>query len=175
MMGDFLRLHGSDKAWPHCFDVFYSKLFPDPAAPLSILEIGLDHGGSIRAWADYFPNARIIGIDQEDCTRFASHRIEVHQIEQTDLIGLYRVIGDRKFDWIIDDASHIWNKQIMTMVFLWPALKVGGWYCIEDVAECHHGNFSYREALGALRGEFVSLADADYPDGGQLFYARREK
>ncbi len=172
-MGEVLRRHGSDKAWPHCFDEVYGKLFPDRDAPLDILEVGLADGQSVRAWREYFPNARILGFDVEPCARINSDRIEVHQVEQTDVVGLWQHIGTRKFDWVIEDAAHLWQKQIITLVLLWPALKPGGWYCLEDVAALNTGAFSYHEGLGAFRGEFMNLNTTEYPDGGQLFLTRK--
>jgi hypothetical protein len=172
-MGSVLRAHGSDKAWPHCFDVFYSTLFTDRNAALDILEIGLADGQSVCAWRDYFPNARIMGFDVEPCERLSGERIECHQVEQTDLCGMWQFIGSRRFDWIVEDAAHLMPKQILTMVYLWQALKPGAYYCLEDVAGCDYKGYSYPAALACFKGEYHDLATPEYPDGGHLFVMRR--
>lgn len=178
-LGEILRRHGSDKAWPHCFDEPYTRLFPDPAKVTHVLEIGVAGGASLRAWREYFPNAHVVGVDQEpDVHRHAGERIECHQIEQTDLVGLWdRAVAGRRFDWIIEDAAHLWDKQIMTLAILWQALKPGGYYCLEDVAGMKYppdgGGFCYPEALKVFNGAHFDLNGGDYFDGGQLFVVRR--
>lgn len=176
-MGEKLRLHGSDKAWPHCFDQIYSQLFPDPLAAIDILEVGLAGGQSIRGFRDHFPNANIMGFDIEWCERYSSDRIECHTVEQTDVVGLWTHIGQRRFDWIIEDAAHLWDKQILTLSILWPALKVGGYYCIEDVATYETGGFRFPDCLGHTNGKFYNLnaPEDGYFDGGQLFVVRKER
>jgi hypothetical protein len=47
------------------------------------------------------------------------------------LAGLARDIGP--FDFIIDDGSHVNSHQIESFRILWPFLKDGGTYIVEDV------------------------------------------
>lgn len=44
------------------------------------------------------------------------------------------VIGDTKFDIIIDDGSHILQDQVKTFNLMKPLMNPGGIYVIEDVA-----------------------------------------
>ena len=37
------------------------------------------------------------------------------------------------FDVIVDDGDHSWGSQQRTLLALWPRLRVGGLYFIEDV------------------------------------------
>jgi SAM-dependent methyltransferase len=172
-LGECFRRHGSDKGWPHCMDLIYHRLFPDRDAPLRILEVGLADGQSARAFAEFYPNAHYLGFDREPCARINADRIEVHQVEQTDIVGLWRAIGDRTFDLIIEDAEHVWPKQVTTLAVLWPAVRPGGFYVIEDVSVFDTGRFNSRDALAVFGGTFHNLNDSDYPDGGQLYVVRK--
>lgn len=103
----------------------------------TVLEIGVHHGGSHGLWRDYFPNARIAGID-EDVTRarVSDPRIELFQGQQNDeafLRDVARRVAPDGFDLIIDDASHVgWLTQATFRVLFPDHLKPGGLYVIED-------------------------------------------
>ena len=110
----------------------------------AVLELGVHHGGSVQLWRDYFPNARIIGIDAEiSGARIADPtRIELFQGRQDDAEFLNdvasRVDG---FDLIIDDASHIGKLSVASFRALYPHLKTGGLYVIEDWATGYLGEW----------------------------------
>lgn len=45
--------HGSDKAtniFAHGFHRYYKRFIPDLAKPVTLLEIGVEKGSSMRAW-----------------------------------------------------------------------------------------------------------------------------
>jgi len=47
----------------HNYTEVYEYFFlPLKYAPIRILEIGIEEGGSLRLWEKYFPNATIFGI-----------------------------------------------------------------------------------------------------------------
>ena len=104
---------------------------------LSILELGILKGGSLKLWAEYFPNSKVIGIDVQkveldDDTR----RIHIYQGYQQDKHFLDKVrqeVAPNGFDIIIDDASHIglYTKQSFWHLFDNHLIN-GGIYAIED-------------------------------------------
>jgi len=105
-----------------------------------LLEIGVGGyqgvmgGESLRMWESYFRRGRIYGIDLYDKTALSGGRVQVFQCSQVDapkLDALAREIGP--FDFIIDDGSHLNAHQIETFRILWPHLKDGGTYIVEDV------------------------------------------
>ena len=81
----------------------------------AVLEIGVHHGGSLALWRDYFPNARIAGIDA-DLSKVRGSEGELFEGQQNDeafLRGVARKAAPDGFDLIIDDASHIgWLTQV---------------------------------------------------------------
>ena len=96
----------------------------------------------MKTWAEYFTRANIIGIDAASKWR-SEEKSDIRYVvvmecdtkneqkfsEHCELIGRY-------FGWpeiIIDDASHIAGEQLAAFKKLWPILKPGGWYVIEDL------------------------------------------
>jgi len=141
--------HGTDKSSHHRYTQHYHRLFsPIRFDRLRVLELGIggyNHssgGGSLRMWKRYFPNSLIYGIDIEDKRHCEEERVKVFVGSQDDEAFLNRclsVIGQP--DIIIDDASHINPKTIKTFNLLFPHLKIGGFYAIEDLQTSYWEDF----------------------------------
>jgi len=103
--------------------------------PLNLLEIGIQNGGSLFAWQQYFPQAKITGIDiDESCRKFEEGNIKVFVGDQADVKFLESVNKETgPYDIIIDDGGHTMNQQITSFKTLFPLLKDGGVYVIEDL------------------------------------------
>jgi hypothetical protein len=113
----------------------YDVLFePIRNASFDLLEIGVSKGASIRMWHDYFPNARILGLDVKpdpglhDLERYT--HVEGSQIDWT---LLNRLGTNYNLRLIIDDGSHLWGHQIFTFQTLFPWLEKGGIYVCESI------------------------------------------
>lgn len=108
--------------------------------PLKVLEIGVQSGASLRMWKQYFPNAQIIGLDYYPLEVMEEDRIKIIQGEQKDKDVLERVLLHGPFDIIIDDGSHK-NPDIMaSFEYLFPRMKPGGVYVIEDTTCTYWGD-----------------------------------
>lgn len=98
---------------------------------------GYKPGGSLRAWRDYFPNGRIIGMDVQPDTIFSDEpRIETYLCDSRNkqAVDVYMTfLQQPKFDIIIDDGSHAADSQLRTLENFYPHLKDGGIYIIEDI------------------------------------------
>ena len=132
-MDEIMMRHGTDTATWHRYAPVYDSLFPDRASVLAVMEIGVAEGASIRAWHEIFPNALIVGFDHgpsPTCPR--GERLEIHQGSQRDRRAILNAAGERDFDLIIDDASHILADQLCCLFWLWPLLKSGGYYVVEE-------------------------------------------
>ena len=102
--------------------------------PITVLEIGVKTGASIRLWQRYFPNARIVGVDIRPRELSNAKRIVLVQGDQSDRSFLERLARDYgPFGLIIDDGSHVPSHQILTFEALFPHLLSGGVYVCEDV------------------------------------------
>jgi cephalosporin hydroxylase len=128
--------HETDKANPNrrLLSIYDAHLSPLRDSPVTLLEIGVLGGGSLRTWRDYFRNGRIHGVDiDSDAARHAGERIRVHIGSQSDLRFLDSVVAQTgPLDIAIDDGSHLARDQVGSLLHLWPHVKPGGFYIVED-------------------------------------------
>jgi len=122
----------------HGFMPIYERFFePLRDKPISLLEIGVHEGASIRTWREYFPSAQIIGVDK--CiTKVASSLysdgcIMIMADASSSEFGQSDWIRDHKFNVVIDDGSHIQSEVMASFLGLWDSVKPGGWYVVEDL------------------------------------------
>lgn len=102
----------------------------------TFLEIGIHKGGALRAWSRYFPGAEIYGIDIKNKfdvrKTYNKCKIKVEFGSAIDEKFMLDVYEDVCFDVIIDDASHMVDDQYKTFQLMYPRVKRGGVYIIED-------------------------------------------
>lgn len=147
----------SDK-WSSYLDE-YQRLFRElKDQPVSLLEIGVQNGGSLEIWAKYFPNARYLtGCDiNENCRKltFGDPRIAVFVGDaNSDAIqsAIVRRIAD--FDIIIDDGSHRSGDIVKSFARYFPLLNRGGIFLAEDL-HCSY----WRDFEGGLFDPLSSIA-----------------
>ena len=102
--------------------------------PITLLEIGVFHGGSLRMWEDYFTAGRIVGVDiATECIQYAGDRREIEIGSQADRNFLDELGRRRRPHVIIDDGSHMADHVLLTFRTLFPHLRAGGIYIIEDL------------------------------------------
>lgn len=143
--------HGTDKATYHDYTRWYEQWFePMRNEPITLLELGYGGhenpelgGASALMWRDYFPNGKVVVIDIEEKMLTAKHDgINFRLGSQSDeafLKDIHAEFGD--FDIIIDDASHISSLTIRSLEILWPMLKAGGIYAVEDTHMAYHAHY----------------------------------
>lgn len=134
------RYH-SDKEIAHGYMAVYEDHFASIRRQSQrILEIGIggygdpSHGGgSLKMWRDYFPNAEVVGVDLHE-KNVRGERITVEQCDQGDRSQL-QSLADRHgpFDVVIDDGSHVGRHIIESFDVLYPAVRDGGIYVVEDL------------------------------------------
>ena len=112
---------------------FYNRYFGN-LNPSTLLEIGVLKGGSHRSWMELFPNCRVVGIDIDQSCKDNNKDLEVYIGDQRDPLFLGQLISNISSpDIIIDDGSHFMSGQILSFIHLYPHLKTGGIYIIEDI------------------------------------------
>ena len=141
----------SDK-WDSYIQI-YDELFRDKSdSAKSILEIGIQNGGSLEIWSKYFPLAeKIYGVDINPMCKsliFDDDRIKVFVGDANTSEILNNVSKDEtQFDIIIDDGSHVSSDIIRSFVLYFPKLKPGGTYIVEDLHasywDSHEGALNY--------------------------------
>lgn len=103
--------------------------------PIRLLEIGVFRGQSAKMWEEYFPKGVIIGADIEPTAKqYQTGRICIEIADQSNIADLVSLgVRHGPFDIIVDDGSHFWNHQITTLRHLFPFLKPGGFFVVEDI------------------------------------------
>jgi cephalosporin hydroxylase len=135
--------------WLHYFPIYEQYLAPFRGRSVTMLEIGVSHGGSLQMWRHHLGRrARIVGIDIEPrVAELVERGIDVIVGDQSDpefLASLVERYGG--FDIVLDDGGHFPRHQIASITHLWPHLNEGGVYIVEDL------HTSYWPEYGAGRG-----------------------
>jgi SAM-dependent methyltransferase len=130
-----LRCETDKSSRAHHYTRHYERHFgPMRDKPVRLLEMGVGEGGSLRMWRDYFANGRIFGLEMETGKHPELSAITIFQGSQTDEKLLATIAGETGgFDIVIDDASHRWSDQIASFKALFPHVRAGGYYVIEDL------------------------------------------
>ena len=108
-------------------------------------------------WYQYFKAGKIVSVDIHPKENIINDRTEFWQGSQTDKHLLKTIIGqnnDAALRIVIDDASHVNKLTIESFQIIFPLLKSGDYYFVEDV---HTSYFEDEEYEGKKRpGEPVT-------------------
>lgn len=113
----------------------YLRLAAEFETPAHICEVGVRDGSSLELWQHLTGlsdrGAVVVGVDNDPNSVWPT--------------GTERVISDQAsrelrrllepwapYDLIVDDASHIGRLTALTFGCLWPLVKPGRWYVVED-------------------------------------------
>jgi len=114
--------------------VHWSKTEPREGV---LLEIGVAGGGSLEIWRDCLADTSmtVVGVDiNPDCATLPLDGCEIYIGSQSDPSLMHQIIADLgSIDVVIDDGSHEYHDQFITLYTLWPHLSTGGYYIIEDL------------------------------------------
>lgn len=142
---------GSDKgSGKHRYTELYQMLFhPWRDRSIRFLEMGLQIGGpehgrsedrettdlpSVRMWLEYFPKAKVYGLDVSDFSWFAHDRFTFLRCDMDRRENIRAAAAKLPaLDIAIDDASHASHHQQFAFLELFPKIAPGGLYVIEDL------------------------------------------
>jgi SAM-dependent methyltransferase len=128
--------------WEHYFPIYEKHFARFRGTYVRVLEIGVDHGGSLQLWKRYFGRyAEIIGVDISPDTMFTEVQITTHCYDQVDP----NIAKLGPFDIVIDDGSHVLQHQSASFMNLWGHTRFV--YLIEDCHGAYPSLVSYPEAL----------------------------
>lgn len=122
--------------WLHYLDKYEHHFAPYRGTDVKMLEIGVFKGGSLEMWNSYFgPASTIFGVDIDpQCAGYETANTKVRIGSQDDPAFLRSVIDEMGTpDIILDDGSHVAKHQEVSFDVLFPLLKEGGLYVIEDL------------------------------------------
>lgn len=140
-LDEIAKHHGADKSTSfHGYAPIYDRLFfPMRDLQIRLLEIGIEYGKSMRTWLDYFPKAEVVGVDVNPLVKLDNPRYTEVIADQNNAASM-RQIADTHgpFDIVIDDGCHKADAVSVSFKELWPAVKRGGLYIVEDVFTFYH-------------------------------------
>lgn len=122
--------------WSHYLPI-YDRVFAQYLGkPISMLEIGVNRGGSLELWRTVFgPHATIVGIDinPEVMARVDPPNLVMvgSQDDPEFLRSVIARVGPP--DIVLDDGSHVGRHVITSFETIFPLLNDGGIYVIEDL------------------------------------------
>lgn len=146
----------------------------------NVLEVGIWAGLGLLVWTHYFPNAVVEGIDWKfkwerkikrlgyDPNRERIHlnwcdtscAEEVHEHFQKPQFDNY-------FDVIFDDGNHFGSVQKATLINLWPMLKPGGIYIVEDINDEYENPVKLIDYVNVLAERGHKVGWYEYPSKPQ--------
>ena len=148
--------------------------------PRNVFELGIWDGGSVAFWFEYFQPEKHVAIDLgkerlypqaqvEDSAYFKRYvtsrnlegRIKTYWgVDQGDARTLRDIVA-REFsgplDLVVDDASHLYRLTQASFETLFPLLRPGGLYLIEDWAWGHWKEFQSPDHPWAAETELTRL------------------
>jgi len=174
--------HRSDKWGAHRYAPHYERhlsRFRD--RQITFVEIGVggyhdpDLGGeSLRMWKRFFPRALIHGVDITDKSPHHEPRITTWVADQSDpdsLTALAEKLGP--FDVIVDDGSHVNDHVVTSFEALFPHLRDGGVYVVEDLQTAYWPAFGGspdaddNTSISFLKGLVDGLNHEEFPFGAR--------
>lgn len=162
-LDDLGTKHKTDKAsYTHGYLDTYEKYFESwRKKEFTLLELGVAAGNSLKVWREYFPKAKIYGIDNNpDCAGYGDGIFIGSQIDKEFLDKVLAEIGTP--DVLIDDCSHYAPYTIDTFEYLFPKISKDGWYVVEDTACFYDSTYGlappYGQGMSEVFKFFSSLA-----------------
>lgn len=117
----------------------YTEIYQQQLATCKrLIEIGIDKGLSLEMWRRWRPKMVVTAMDiiEEIIEREKQNGFDARLCDQSNESSLRQFatsIGESVVDAIIDDGSHRPDDQLLTLQELWPTMKPGGKYFIEDL------------------------------------------
>ena len=143
--GDTPAVFTDKNSW-HSYLPVYERLLQD-RNPIKMLEIGVQTGGSLWLWQNYFRennvNYEITGMDILPTFYCINHEFQNPVTEDKNITILwntdstiapsYANLGE--FNFIIDDGLHSYESQKASLEYGLPKLSKGGIFVIEDIVQ----------------------------------------
>lgn len=131
---------GSQK---HRYTELYQMLFlPRRSLPFEMIEIcAPEAAGSdpaqmpgLQMWLEFLPLVHLNAIGAAGMAPSSQPRLSYHRAEMGSALDLEALAGDLPApDVVVDDGSHASHEQQAALIALFPRLKSGGLYIVEDL------------------------------------------
>lgn len=144
------KIYKTDKWGGHFYTKHYQKHFRKfKYKKVKLFEIGVGGyhkpqggGQSLRMWKRYFPFGSVYSIDIYDKSFLEEKRVKIFRGSQVDSVFLDKIFSEiGSPDIIIDDGSHQNQHVIESFKILFPKLKDGGIYVVEDTQTSYWSDY----------------------------------
>lgn len=132
--------HKRIRKWVHYFDIYERHFARFRGTSPVMLEIGVQGGGSLAMWKEYFgPGCHIVGVDiNPKCKAHEADGIEVFIGSQDDPDVINEIFSKYpKVDIVLDDGSHIMQHMIASFELIYDRIQPNGVYAVEDMHTCY--------------------------------------
>lgn len=146
-----------------------------PFVPDTVLELGIWDGGSVAFWTDLLAPRLYLAVDKDTRGDSAYFRRYVEEnrleavidcrwgVDQGDHETLWSLLADHDLplvDLVIDDASHSYGPTLASFSCLFPRVRPGGYYIIEDWSWPYREPYRRKDHPWALRPTLLPIVDA---------------
>jgi hypothetical protein len=191
-LSSIIEKYGSDKKLSGYVN-FYEKIFSTyRQKEINYLEIGLGTlqpeipstfignkrlypeykpAGCLLAWKEYFPNAKIFGIDVAPDCMISEDRIETYLLDSTNKHLCDYTLEDKKFDIILDDGLHTADAQFKTFKAFFGRVNNNGIYIIEDIGGGGDGKNVFVDYKNYL---LIDIDEHSYFFGGNFLFIKKD-
>lgn len=135
----------TDKATTHSYDTAYQKLFDQLCgkSSVSVLEIGINFGGSILLWQKMIKAGIVVGIDTDNkVPAEIAEKLNDSMVHllfgdaySSTMIDSLQEVANGGFDLIIDDGPHTLQSQCVFAEKYLSLLNKSGTAVIEDIQD----------------------------------------
>jgi hypothetical protein len=134
----------TDKNTIHSYlELYQNLLFKKKETAKNVLEIGINKGGSIKLWNDFFTNATIYGLDINNIDTVSKDILNKEKIILCTSINAYNknffkkhfLNKNIKFDFMLDDGPHTLESMKDFIKLYSQVMTHDGILIIEDVQE----------------------------------------
>lgn len=133
----------TDKNTGHSYLDIYDLLFNRiQFIARNVLEVGIQRGGSIKLWSDYFTNAKVFGLDIMNFNEINSHLIKDDPrvvlytgVNAYDPTFVTNSLSHTKYDVMIDDGPHTLESMKQFIELYVPLMSDIGILVIEDIQD----------------------------------------
>jgi len=161
-------LYCTDKGGHHNYvNRIYNNIFDikNRFDKITLVEIGVFTGHSLKLWSDWFTNGNIIGIEINKSKGLTGDGFNaLNAIYDFNVIWkdayvetTVDMFDDNSIDFLIDDGTHELEHQLFTVKKWLPKLKSGGILLIEDIKNHHDFDLFINAVDRTLSDEFFIM------------------
>jgi hypothetical protein len=122
----------STDKYPQGYMPIYRELADELGPAANVCEVGIWYGKSLEIWQEWFPDGIVAGVDLWDNAQWPTGSYMIRADQSDPQVAALLLEASPRWDLIIDDCCHEAGPTMATMQNLWPLVRPGGYYVIED-------------------------------------------